>query len=479
MIRLDTVQIAPKLPTDARMEALSRTPENYVTRRLYISAIFRSRSSCYRFLLLPKGARIEGEYSRHSRLLPLDPNYIQSSKESAYKHEPNGGDLLQETLHALTKTTLQGRASKAGSASLRNVWRLNNPFVSDSDELQQAYRQTLMKHFTLRDAKTWADVASAVAKTVHWHARHQKLDTGETQISFNIQDVSRDATLNAVLQDFFGLQDISPERIRYIGTEIHRITIAKKKIDAGSTSEALDDLQRAADKLIDNLRHLFSPAKSSFLVEHLLCNVSGSSTDYNPLNLVIPVFEAPWRVTYYTLLAALQRGQSEPQHVVTLRGSMPDQPPPPAAQAVILETLRLYPPIRRVRRDTRVDIEAVQRDSRYWGLRAEEFEPARFLDAEGKVDRSLTAPSSAWMPFAVGSMRCPTAGGYSIRLIAVIVGELFRQMVPADATIRWNVEGDEWDENASNGNLLRAGRGEYGNVDLVVVGDAMGDGSRQ
>ncbi len=154
-------------------------------------------------------------------------------------------------------------------------------------------------------------------------------------------------TLAAILQGLFGIDNVAPELLSYIGNEMHRLTVGKKQFDAAAANPNLlpQDLQRAADRLMDKLHDLFTEAKeSSQLARRLLCSVSGSPNDSNPLNLVIPAFEAPWRATYYTLLATLQSGPTRPANLVTLRDCVPHLQPPPAALAVAYESLRVYPP---------------------------------------------------------------------------------------------------------------------------------------
>jgi hypothetical protein len=328
-----------------------------------------------------------------------------------------------------------------------------------------------MKHFSTRNGVNWKVMAAAVARTVRMHAERRKSKEEDGCARFNLRNVGRDATLAAVLQDLFGIQDVSLEQLQYIGNEIHRLTVRKKELDrAKVTSEyIIGELQRAVDMLIKELRQTFTTAiGSSPLARHVLCEVAGSSQDYNPLNLVIPAFEAPWRGVFYTLLATLQTGQIDPWSLDVLRSYRPESPPTAAVRAVVYESLRLYPPIRRVRRDNPVDIEAVQRDVQYWGHQALQFQPKRFLDPDGQIRQGMVAPGSAWMPFAVGSMRCPTASGYSVRLIAVVVGEVLRGMIGTDAGNSWEIQGREWDSSTRRGDRLRAGRQEYVGVDLVI-----------
>ena len=334
-----------------------------------------------------------------------------------------------------------------------------------------AYRRALAKHFSTRDSATWTRAACAVARIIKLHSQSQLSLDSKGRARFNLKQVSRDATLAAGLQDLFDIRDVPLERLQYLGETVHRLTVGKKKIDTNTAPPDLkaEDLERAAEPLIDNLQDLFRDAtQSSFLAKYILCEVSGSPQEYNPLNLIIPIFEAPWRVTYYTLLSILQPGPSNPKYVKALRDCRPEKLPPPGTLAIIYESLRLYPPIRRVRRDERVDIETVMRDPQYWGPTATKFDPARFLDKNGNVDRSLITPGSAWMPFAVGSMRCPTMTGYSARMMTVIVGEVLRRIFSSDEKLWWDFEGDEWDHPAQIGEPLRAGREQYGRVNLVV-----------
>jgi len=380
------------------------------------------------------------------------------------------GDLLKDTLCALKRTTLQTRASKAGSASLRNLWRLNNPFVSESYELQQAYRTTLIRSFNHMDGETWTAIATAVSKSLRPLLLHQTNDASKPLTHLNLRDASRNATLAAVFHAFFNIVDVPSHRLTYIGTTIHRLTIAKKEFDSGicESSQLSSSLQTSADDLLHDLRDLFSNTENpSLLAQHLLCTVSGSSEDFNPLNLLVPAFEAPWRAIFYTLLVTLQFGHLPSMPIRTIQQSFPQDVPSPAAQAIVYESLRLYPPIRRVRGDDRVDIEAVHTAPSYWGSNSKVFDPKRFLDrSEENVDREMLREGSPWMPFAVGKMKCPSAGGFSTRMIVVIAGEILRAIF-TDERKEWDMVGEEWDESARKGDMLRAGRDEYGGVDIV------------
>lgn len=168
------------------------------------------------------------------------------------------------------------------------------------------------------------------------------------------------------------------------------------------------------------------------------------------------------------MLAVLQCGPSRPEHVVTLRNSQPHLQPSVAVLAIAYASLRLYPPIKRVRRDHRVDIEHIQPNPRYWGTSASTFDPSRLIDKRGRLDTSLMGSGSAWMPFAAGRMKCPSANGYFARLMIVIVGEILRQLLPNGRGLDWNLCGPEWLASDHDGDTLRAGRDEYSSVRLTV-----------
>lgn len=95
----------------------------------------------------------------------------------------------------------------------------------------------------------------------------------------------------------------------------------------------------------------------------------------------------------------------------------------PRTRAVVLEALRLYPPVWNLPRIATADIPlgdwvlpsgavalvpvwVLQRDPRSWD-RPAEFVPERWLDAEGQVDERLPGqPPGSWLPFGLGNRHC-------------------------------------------------------------------------
>ena len=62
------------------------------------------------------------------------------------------------------------------------------------------------------------------------------------------------------------------------------------------------------------------------------------------------------------------------------------------------------------------------------------------------------------MPFAVGSMKCPSTGGYSARLIIIIVGAILRHLFLDNFPLSWYLDCSEWELPAKSIHRLRAGR---------------------
>ncbi|PYI20171.1 hypothetical protein BO99DRAFT_411904 [Aspergillus violaceofuscus CBS 115571] len=377
---------------------------------------------------------------------------------------------------ALKNSTVAMRAARARAPTLKSLWRLNNPFVSDSVELQLSYRQALYKALAKVDDSAWGGIARVVADAVRPLLFRCTAPDGVC-ITADLRQVSLNTSLAAVLKALFHIENIACDKLSYMGSEIHRITTEGKRhaLGAAASQDIPGDVRRSADTLIQTLQDVsIDAAVSTELAETILYRVSGSPPpeEFNPLNLLLPAFEAPWRSTLYTLLAVLQSGQRSPEYSRTLRNCPPDYPPDPQSLAIAYDSLRLYPPIRRISRVPRsIDIEAIQRDPSTWGATAQQFDPGRFLTPDGQQIRSSLVGSQqfAWIPFAIGTMKCPSARVFSVRMIVVVVGEILRQLFPDDTPMEWDLDGEEWDAAARRGEVLRAGRGEYQGVRVVSI----------
>ena len=109
---------------------------------------------------------------------------------------------------------------------------------------------------------------------------------------------------------------------------------------------------------------------------------------------------------------------------------------------------------------------------------------------DGKISNECEPGEiAAWMPFSSGGMKCPSAEGYAVRIVATVVGVILRALFPGGEddvfSRRWWCEGIEENKldvphfvgrgDHSDGGerektrVLKAGRNEYGGVQLCVM----------
>ncbi|KAJ5713410.1 Cytochrome P450 [Penicillium malachiteum] len=186
----------------------------------------------------------------------------------------------------------------------------------------------------------------------------------------------------------------------------------------------------------------------------------------NPLNILLPSFETMWRVVLRALLELkFQTGCENPEwakamvsfcwnvtkeeferrpslrmttstKVVIGGDSRPSQEKTPSAKDIVLESLRMYPPTRRIYRAyvwddypascepepiyKAADIEACHLRTNIWGSNAVNFDPARWMT----ITRADRAQTHAFMPFGYGVCECPAKAVFGPRMIGVLVGAL-------------------------------------------------------
>nr|POF13020.1 cytochrome p450 3a11 [Quercus suber] len=160
----------------------------------------------------------------------------------------------------------------------------------------------------------------------------------------------------------------------------------------------------------------------------------------NPFNHILPGYETMWRVVLRCFLEIAVRQhtkaglwRTEMQNFFQdPKLTRLDSTSTVSARYLALETLRLYPPTKRIYRrfqddngnisERAADVEALHRDPAHWGSNAKLFKPDRWTDhPEGTDDpnfmafgdRPFRCPAKQWrnkaMPFAL-SMISPTGG---------------------------------------------------------------------
>ncbi|KAF7956827.1 hypothetical protein EAE96_004153 [Botrytis aclada] len=198
----------------------------------------------------------------------------------------------------------------------------------------------------------------------------------------------------------------------------------------------------------------------------------------NPLNVLLPAYETLWRIVLRCFLEVSFRHSSvvaaewrdalsrflenvTAEQFCERIGSC-------SAQDIIRESLRLYPPTKRIYRQNEdngsifaVDVEYIQRTEETWGADGNEFRPERWSELESKGNKEY---SDAWMPFGKGSFPCPAS-----KMAPMMVGMLVGCLIDAFDSDRWVLEGEGVEDMIPRGLPLDNGRDAFGDLSLRRV----------
>jgi hypothetical protein len=194
-----------------------------------------------------------------------------------------------------------------------------------------------------------------------------------------------------------------------------------------------------AEYLTDKLRQMAAASHDDTPI--------GASAN-SPLNIIMPAYETMWRVVFFALMEVYVRPMLQPvcdqsylPALIADAQSLMQTPTSPISQhrtleAFIKETLRLYPPTKRVHRSfmqdeelpacvenfaSRVDLEHIHRDSAIWGANSTQFRPLRFF----KLSEDQRA---AYMPFSQGPLKCIAKEKFAVPMAALIVSAFLIKM---------------------------------------------------
>lgn len=120
-------------------------------------------------------------------------------------------------------------------------------------------------------------------------------------------------------------------------------------------------------------------------------------------------------------------------------------------QDIVFESLRLYPPTKRIYRQNcengelfAVDVEYLQRSKDIWGIHGNDFKPDRWWILE----REDAAYKEAWMPFGKGSFQCPAS-----KVAPMMIGVLVGCLLDTFGNDKWVLEEGDREEILGRGPL--------------------------
>ncbi|KAA8893889.1 cytochrome P450 [Sphaerosporella brunnea] len=317
-------------------------------------------------------------------------------------------------------TSSPGHLTPLASRALPNqrlvtAFGIDNSFTTASYSRHKAFRSRV-EHLLRMSSASWQQT-STLAQTLF----------RQNTSSLHLVPFVRQYVLTTILHIFFAdFVPFQPDAVAELGDLIHSLWL-QSKVGAPSVTS-----QR---RLQETLRHLF-PGMTE-----------------NPLDLLLPAYETLWRTVMRCFLEVQFRAGEQAPAWRELLAEYLGQPSSPRFYAsldgvspafLVKETLRLYPPTKRIYRATTeknwvaVDVEGLQCSPEVWGKDAEHFRPERWGEAD----------AGTWIPFGTGTFVCPAKGEFAPRLIGILVAAMLGA-VPKDA--RWTVEHEADD-------VLRGGR---------------------
>ncbi|KAE9369843.1 hypothetical protein N431DRAFT_414166 [Stipitochalara longipes BDJ] len=353
----------------------------------------------------------------------------------------------------LSTTTLKKRA--ALNQRLVVAFGIENGFTTANEEIHSRFSSeiaaTLERNNNDPARKSLGDLVS--------HSVQDFLQRSvEIHQSILLINLVRIAVFRTVLALFFPeVTRLSNEDIMFITAKMNSLWQDSKspwKIFQAKYFPSQNCITRDKNQLHQRLTVVFPSLRDNNSIE----------PSQNPLNILLPACMGLFRVVLNCLLEVRFRSSRTnfleythlfQQFLDEPNARWPVEENDISVQQIIAETLRLYPPTRRIytKREegvVAVDIEQVHRTGEVWGENPLEFDPKRW-----KREGLDTIRTVEYFPFGgkIGSpakiSRCPSRTRGGPKLIAVIVGSLLR------------VLGDEW-------HLLKDGEAQI-NRDFVPV----------
>lgn len=302
----------------------------------------------------------------------------------------------------------------------------------------------------------WKVLASDIERLLQGNIERQQRSGDGTVLLSRLIQITILRAVFTILFPSCGSVELSEEvqdEIAYeIADKINSLWISSKTSHQHANPEDLASLMRACLKLLPGVM------------------VTGSSRD-NPLNLILPAFETLWRVVFRCFIEVRFRGKDGLRFNNTLFREYLDTPTSEVFNKVdstsgvsishiVSETLRLYPPTKRVYRqiqpdsivrpDAAVDIQHIHHDPQIWGADAAEFRPSRWRKEELGVGMV-----GAFFPFGMKPLVCPARKVFGPRIIGMAVAAL---CVGFERIGEWEVVGGE---GLNCGGLLENERDSY------------------
>lgn len=397
---------------------------------------------------------------------PVDCRLIIEAKKL-----PNGQNYLQNKLNPPQSRALPNHPR------LPAVFGIENAFTSDDERYVRGFVSRASGLVNLKTGD-WEGLVVMLRRAVQ-----QSLGQSEQGSKIHLMSLVQALTMRMVLRVLFRMDeeevlDIPDEYLIDLASAINNAWIRSKKADCH------DDEDGTKVPRFEENQHLQSCLAAIF--PHMTIGPG----EHNPLNLILPGFETMWRVVLRAFIEIrYTTGLEHPEWKrmlvafaeIPTKAQFIQQSPENgnvSAEMLITESLRLYPPTRRIHRAFSfhpsspspnefeihsANIEASHTAPQIWGPTALTLDPSRWTK-----DRLTNEQRNAFFPFGARPFVCPAQGVFGPRVIGLLVGVLFGE------------EGAEWlldgggdgvgGEGLRAGKRLSNGRDAYGGLVLVKRG---------
>lgn len=358
----------------------------------------------------------------------------------------SGGDLQAHKFDNVL-TLLESRAGP--NHRLVHAFEIDNAFTTTD----KAYYRGFMRNARLlvaKDESTWRVIRDLMVDHVRFESQSSTINEAVSLVPL-VQAVVLKTTMYTLFD--LPLEKLDVAKIRLIAVRINSLWIESKSTK--KSSRFVEDRR----ELERTLRTILPVAKEY-------------TSKKNPLNLILPAYETLWRVVLRGFLEVLFRGGEAGtewrQALLTFLADPTSSTFKHTAgdagisvAFIVAETLRLYPPTRRIYRHVKreyntdlpelfaADIEFLHRDANIWGEDSLYFKPSRWKDVSKECQ-------DAYMPFGWKSFTCPAKDNFGPRMIGLAVAALVAEF---EHDWTWCTSRDE-DEIDVMG-PLEAGRDSY------------------
>ena len=295
----------------------------------------------------------------------------------------------------------------------------------------------------------WQKVATHAQNLIATKLNRQAVSPSDVTAVEQMTFVTLDSLVRSVCLDVILHVLHKKEDLEWLEMDVESISTIAEKINSlwieskGRKTPANSDMHDTEEEL----------AKNKVVLQNALAKVipgwDGKNRRENPLNLILPAYETLWRVVLSGFLhvtfverghpglrAVLAKFLAEPTVEVKNNTVHPEGIPPVSVDHIVSEALRLYPSVKRVYRqfrmdnkagpeDVAADVERCQRDKEVWGRDADRYDPSRWNNLSNEAKDS-------YMAFGVKPFLCPAKPVFGPMMIGILVAAFAGQVSSDD-----------------------------------------------